>query len=66
MAEGKYKLRHRLKSYDYVLEVVSNELRGVSYNCILLFLLCYHTLQTYREERCEEKKKRRRDVGEMR
>ena len=64
MVEGKYKVRHRLKLY--VLEVVSNELRGVSYNCILLFLLCYHTLQTYREERCEEKKKRRRDVGEMR
>ena len=51
MVEGKYKLRHRLKSY--VLEVVSNELRGVSYNCILLFLLCYHTLQTYQEEGCE-------------
>ena len=64
MVEGKYKLRHRLKSY--VLEVVSNELRGVSYNCILLFLLCYHTLQTYRKERCEEEEKRRRDKGEMR
>ena len=64
MAERKYKVRHRLKSY--VLEVVSNELRGVSYNCILLFLLCYHTLQTYREKGCEEKEKRRRDKGGMR
>ena len=64
MIERKYKVRHRLKSY--VLEVVGNELRGVSYNCILLFLLCYHTLQPYREERCEEEEKRRRDKGEMR
>ena len=66
MVVEKFKVCHRLTSY--VLQIVSNELRGVSYDCILLFLLSYHTLKTYREEEEREKevKKERRGEGEMR
>ena len=65
MVVEKFKVCHRLRSY--VLQIVSYELRGVSYDCILLFLLSYHTLKTYREEDKEkEVGKERRDEGEMR